>query len=111
MLDRNHVSPQQLFPGPHGHPAREVHGYHLPGSIPPNRSGLSSFHARCQVPPQNGLQIFSETYSSGYPMPPSSRSWRNHHRVGRSRITVERFHSVPGPVDARNSLRSEVGKS
>lgn len=106
---RNPVSPPQYPIGNHPQIMSEGRGNYSRRTMPSYRASPSysqlGHEAACS---ENGLQFFSETHSSRYIRPSSSRGWCNNHLDGRSRISSERFESLSTAGDTHDRLGPEV---
>lgn len=132
----NHETNQFLLGSSASNPSAEIVGYHHDfvtsrNPVAPNfhanstqsmRGVRSSFTQRSTStfrasssnlrlghaePSDEGLHLVAESYSSRHPRPLSTIGWRNGDRHGRSRISSERYRSLPGDAGLHDRFSSE----
>ncbi|KAK4583300.1 hypothetical protein RGQ29_026191 [Quercus rubra] len=76
-------------------------------SNPAFRASTSSLRVGHVAPSDEGMQLAAENYSSRHPRPLSTIGWRNGDRNGRSRISAERYRSLPDEAGLHDRFTSE----
>ncbi len=87
---------------------RGVRSSYTQRSNPTFRASTSSLRVGHVAPSDEGMPLVAEGYSSRHPRPLSSIGWRNGDRNGRSRISTERYRSVPDEAGLHDRFSSEV---
>jgi hypothetical protein len=106
VTSRNPVVPQSF----HANSTQSVRGVrssYTQRSNPTFRASTSSLRVGHVAPSDEGMPLVAEGYSSRHPRPLSSIGWRNGDRNGRSRISTERYRSVPDEAGLHDRFSSE----
>ncbi|XP_059462607.1 probable E3 ubiquitin-protein ligase HIP1 isoform X2 [Corylus avellana] len=106
VASRNPVAPQSF----HANSTQSVRGVRssfTQRSGPTFRASSSSLRLGHVAPSDEGLQLVAESHSSRHPRPLSTIGWRNGDRNGRSRISTERYRSLPDEAGLHDRFSSE----
>lgn len=106
VTSRNPVAPQSF----HANSTQSVRGVRssfTQRSGPTFRASSSNLRLGHVAPSDEALQLVSESHPSRHPRPLSTIGWRNGDRNGRSRISTERYRSLPDEASLHDRLSSE----